>query len=52
MLVLLADVILLTQVDQVDNWLSSQEEEWVDRLDLLFRQLASQQQFCQTSGYW
>jgi hypothetical protein len=34
-LVLLADVILLGQVDQVDDWLGGEEEDWVDDLDLL-----------------
>jgi hypothetical protein len=34
MLVLLADVVFLAQVDEVDDWLGCQEEEWVDELDL------------------
>lgn len=34
-LVLLADVVLLAQVDQEDNGLSRQKEERVDDLDLL-----------------
>lgn len=36
MLVLLSDVVLLAQVDEIDNWLGSQEEEGVDVLDLFF----------------
>jgi len=36
MLVLLADVVLLAQVDEVDNWLGGKEEERVDDLDLLY----------------
>jgi len=35
MLVLLAEVILLTQVDEVDDWLGGEEEERVDDFDLL-----------------
>lgn len=34
MLVLLSDVVLLAQVDEVDDWLGSQEEERVNVLDL------------------
>ena len=33
-LVLLTDVVLLAQVDQVDNWFSSEEEQRVDDFDL------------------
>jgi hypothetical protein len=35
MLVLFADVILLTQVDKVDDRLGSKKEQGVDGLDLL-----------------
>jgi hypothetical protein len=34
MLVLLSNIVLLTQIDEVDNRLGSQEEEWVDELYL------------------
>ena len=34
MLVLLSDVVLLAQIDEVDDWLRGQEEQWVDGLDL------------------
>ena len=34
MLILLADVILLTQVHKVHDWLGGQEEKWVDDFDL------------------
>jgi len=36
-LVLLADVVSLAQVDEIDDRLSRQEEERVDNLDLLWR---------------
>lgn len=34
MLVLLSNVVFLTEIDQIDDRLGSQEEEWVDELDL------------------
>jgi hypothetical protein len=34
MLVLLSNIVLLTEIDEVDNRLSSQEEERVNELDL------------------
>jgi hypothetical protein len=34
MLVLLADVVLLAEVNEEDNWLCREEEEWVNVFDL------------------
>jgi hypothetical protein len=36
MLVLFSDVVLLTQVDEVDNRLSGKEEQRINNLDLIF----------------
>jgi len=33
-LVLLANIVLLAEVDKEDDWLGGEEEEWVDDLDL------------------
>lgn len=40
MLVLLSDVVLLTQIDEVDNWLGGKEEQRIDYLDLLYRRVS------------
>lgn len=36
MLVAAADVVFLAEVDEVDDWLGCEEEEWVDDFDLCF----------------
>jgi hypothetical protein len=46
-LVLLTDVVLLTEVDKIDNRLGREQEERVDNLNLLIDQLVSE---VQTTG--
>lgn len=45
-LVLLADVVLFAEVDEEDDWLGGEEEEWVDDLDLgVFRSVKYRAEF-------
>lgn len=40
MLVLLSNVIFLAEINEVDDWLCSEKEQWVNDFDLLHAQLA------------
>lgn len=46
MLVLLANVVTLAQVDQEDDWLGTEQEQWVDNLDLRTIMLACRSTQC------